>query len=90
LEGLDRFLALNPRPEVLELKRRYEDRAAHESRLRSAKEEFQAAEAALMAHGAPREPSAVVDEEILSDMDLRLERMRSARKKFRGEDDSGA
>jgi hypothetical protein len=87
LEGLDRFLALATRPEtrdaVVELKRRYSDRATHEARVRSAREEAEAAEAALLAHGHPHEPEAVVDEDILEDMDSRLASLEAARAKFR-------
>jgi hypothetical protein len=82
LEGLDRFLALTPHPEIVALKKDYEDRASLEARLRSAKEEAQAAEAALLAHGAPHEPFAVVDEGTLLDIDLRLKSMQAARSKF--------
>lgn len=91
LEGLDRFLALSPRPEthaeILALKASYAARSAHESRVSSAKEELEAAEAGLRSHGAPVEPSAIVAEEILLDLDLRLGHMRTARAKFRGEGD---
>jgi FKBP-type peptidyl-prolyl cis-trans isomerase (trigger factor) len=87
LEGLDRFLALNPRPdtqaEIAALKKRYSDRASHEARARSAREEAEAAEAALLAHGHPNEPVGIVDEEILEDMDSRLANLNAARAKFR-------
>jgi hypothetical protein len=87
LVGLDQFLALNPRPEteaeIASLKKAYAARAAHEARVRSAREELAAAETALLAHGYPREPSAVVDEAILLDMDVVLENMKAARVKFR-------
>lgn len=101
LEGLDLFLALNPRPEteaqIVALKGAYTAREAHEARVRSAREELAAAEAALLAHGAPAEPSAVVDEEVLLDMDARLldmdarlQSMRAARGKFREAKDAKA
>jgi hypothetical protein len=87
LEGLDRFLALDTRPEtrdaVVELKRRYTDRSAHESRVRAAREEAAAAEAALQEHGHPHEPQAIVDGEVLEDMDARLHCLTAARAKFR-------
>jgi hypothetical protein len=85
-EGLDQLLALNPRSEtrdaITALKGDYAARAAHEARVRAATEELEAAEAGLVAHGAPVEPSAIVDEEILQDLDLHLERMQAARRKF--------
>jgi hypothetical protein len=87
LEGLDRFLALNPRLETREaiarLKKIYADRAAHEARVRSAREEAEAAETALSTHGHPHEPEAIVDVEILADMDARLHNLTVARAKFR-------
>jgi hypothetical protein len=87
LEGLDRFLALNPRPdtqaEIASLKRLYSDRASHEARVRSAREEAEAAEAALLAHGHPHEPVAIVDEEVLEDMDARIGNLLAARARFR-------
>jgi hypothetical protein len=65
LEGLDRFLALNTRPEtqaeIAALKKRYSDRAEHEARVRSAREEADAAESALLGHGHPHEPQAIGD-----------------------------
>jgi FKBP-type peptidyl-prolyl cis-trans isomerase (trigger factor) len=82
LEGLDRFIALTSRPEIAALKKDYEDRASLEARRRSAQEELQAAESALVVHGAPHEPSAIVDEEVLADMDARLRKMQAARAKF--------
>jgi hypothetical protein len=87
LEGLDRFLALDTHPgtqaEVTALKKRYTDRAAHEARVRAAKEEAEAAETALATHGHPHEPEAIVDEEVLGDMDARLHNLTAARAKFR-------
>jgi hypothetical protein len=87
LEGLDRFLALGPRPEtqaeILVLKKRCADCVAHEARVRSAREEAAAAEAALSGHGHPREPVAIVDGEVLEDLDARLENMKAARARFR-------
>jgi hypothetical protein len=87
LEGLDRFLALNPRPEtqaeIAALKNRYSDRASYEARVRSAREEAEAAETALSTHGHPHEPEAIVDVEILADMDVRLHNLTVARAKFR-------
>jgi hypothetical protein len=87
LEGIDRFLALATRPETQEaiaaLKKRYADRAAHEARVRSAREEAEAAETALSTHGHPHEPEAIVDEEVLEDMDARLRCLKAARAKFR-------
>jgi hypothetical protein len=85
-EGLDRFLALATRPDTQEaiagLKKRYADRAAHETRLRSAREEAAAAEADLSAHGHPHEPVAIVNEEVIAEMDLCLHHLQAARGKF--------
>jgi hypothetical protein len=86
LEGLDRLLALT-RPEtqaeIAALKKRYSDRASHEARVRSAKDEAEAASAALLAHGYPHEPEAIADEEVLKDMDARIARLKAARARFR-------
>jgi hypothetical protein len=95
LEGLDRYLALDTRPETQEavtgLKKAYSDRVSHEARVRSAREELQAAEADLLAHGYPDEPTAIVDEGVLHDMDARLTSMAAARAKFReARDDKAA
>jgi hypothetical protein len=87
LEGLDRFLALDTRLEtreaIVSLKKLYTDRSSHEARARSAREEAEAAEAALLAHGHPHEPVGIVDEGVLEDMDSRLAGLKAARAKFR-------
>jgi hypothetical protein len=86
-EGLDRLALLATRPEtqaaIAELKKRYADRSTHEARVRSAREEAAAAEAALAAHGHPHEPVAIVDEEVLEDMDARIGSLLAARARFR-------
>jgi hypothetical protein len=94
LEGLDRLFALATRPDtqaaIASLKKRYADRAAHEVRVRAAREEAAAAEADLSAHGYPHEPEAVVDEEVLQDLDARIHALQAARGKFREARDEAA
>lgn len=61
----------------------YSDRLNLEAAARRDLAEAVASVEALVAHGHPDEPTAIVDEEMLAELDTRLDAMTAARRKFR-------